>query len=141
MNAVPLAFTKERSLKIVAMIALYLLGLMFLVFGLNDFLHFIPVKQMPTRAAGQFAQILNSSHYMDVVASIMILSAILFLVNRYVPLGLTLLGPVLVNILLFHILLLPTGIVVGAFATVLWALVAWRNRSAFAGIFAQRAEG
>ena len=127
-------------MKIASIIARYLLGLMFLVFGLNDFLHFIPVKEMPTGAAGQFAQILNSTHYMDVVASIMVLSAILFIVNRYVPLALTLLGPVLVNILLFHILLMPAGIQAGAFATLLWALVAWRNRSAFAGLFQQRAD-
>ncbi len=52
------------------------------------------------------------------------ISAILLLVNRYVGLGLTLLGPVLFNILTYHLLMNPSGIGMGAFATLLWALVA-----------------
>jgi len=127
-------------MKIVVMIARLLLGLMFLVFGLNDFLHFIPMGPMPPGTAGEFAALLMATHYMNVVGMIMVVSGILFLVNRYVPLALVLLAPVLVNILLFHILMQPKGVALGALATILWILVAYRARSAFAGLFKQRVE-
>ena len=128
-------------MKIAATIARLLLGLMFLVFGLNDFLHFIPMGTMPPGPAGQFAGLLMSTHYMYAVGLVMVISGALLLVNRYVPLGLVLLGPVLVNILLFHILMQPKGIAMGALATILWILVAIRVRSAFYGLFQQRVQG
>lgn len=91
-------------MKIVAMIARYLLGLIFLVFGSNMFLNFIPMGPMPPGLAGQFSAALFAAHYFYVVGAIMVISGVLFLVNRYVGLGLTLLGPVLFNILLFPLL-------------------------------------
>jgi len=127
-------------MKIAAMIARYLLGLMFLVFGSNMFLHFIPMGPMPPGVAGQFSAALFAAHYFYVVGALMVVSAILFLVNRYVALALVLLGPVLVNILLFHILMAPKGIGMGVFATLLWLLVAWQHRAVFARLFAARLE-
>jgi len=85
-------------MKIVGTIARYLLGLMFLVFGSNMFFHFIPMGEMPAGLAGQFMTALFASHYFYVVGVVMVVSAILLLANRYVGLGLTLLGPVLFNI-------------------------------------------
>jgi hypothetical protein len=70
----------------------------------------------------------------------MVVSAILFLVNRFVGLGLTLLGPVLFNILLFHLTMNPGGIGMGVFATLLWLLVAWEHRIVFERLFAARLE-
>jgi len=127
-------------MKIAATIARYLLGLMFLVFGSNMFLHFIPMGQMPAGLAGQFTAALFAAHYFYVVGAIMVVSGILLLANRFVGLGLTLLGPVLFNILLFHILMNPSGIGMGAFATLLWLLVAWQHRTVFARLFAARLE-
>jgi putative oxidoreductase len=127
-------------MKIAATIARLLLGLIFLVFGLNDFLHFIPMGTMPPRPAGQFAGLLMSTHYMNAVGLVMVVSGALLLVNRYVPLGLVLLGPVLVNILLFHVLMQPKGVALGVLATILWILVAIRVRSAFYGLFQQRVQ-
>ena len=127
-------------MKIVDAIARYLLGLMFLVFGSNMFLHFIPMGQMPAGLAGQFTAALFAAHYFYVVGAIMVVSGILLLANRFVGLGLTLLGPVLFNILLFHILMNPSGIGMGAFATLLWLLVAWQHRTVFARLFAARLE-
>ena len=83
---------------------------------------------MPAGLAGQFSTVLFAAHYFYVVGAIMVISAILLLANRYVGLGLTLLGPVLFNILLFHILMAPSGIGMGAFATLLWLLIAWEHR-------------
>jgi glucose dehydrogenase len=127
-------------MKIGATIARYLLGLMFLVFGLNMFFHFIPMGPMPTGLAGQFTVALFAAHYFYVVGAIMVISAILLLLNRFVGLGLTLLGPVLFNILTFHVLMNPGGIGMGAFATLLWALVAWQHRIVFERLFAARLE-
>jgi hypothetical protein len=127
-------------MKIVGAIARYLLGLMFLVFGSNMFFHFIPMGQMPAGLAGQFSGALFASHYFYVVGGLMVVSAILFLVNRYVGLGLVLLGPVLFNILTYHLLMDPAGIGPGAFATLLWFLVAWEHRVVFSRLFAARLE-
>jgi hypothetical protein len=122
------------------MIARYLLGLMFLVFGANMFLNFIPMGKMPAGLAGQFMTVLFAVHYFYVVGAIMVVSGILFLANRFVGLGLTLLGPVLFNILVFHLTMNPRGIGMGAFATLLWALVAWQHRIVFERLFAARLE-
>jgi hypothetical protein len=127
-------------MKIAATIARYLLGLMFLIFGSNMFLNFIPMGPMPSGVAGQFSAALFAAHYFYVVGAVMVISAILLLLNRFVGLGLTLLGPVLVNILAFHLLMNPSGIGMGAFATLLWALVAWQHRKVFAKLFAARLE-
>ncbi len=127
-------------MKIAATIARYLLGLMFLVFGSNMFLNFIPTGPMPTGLAGQFTVALFAARYFYVVGAIMVISSILLLVNRYVGLGLTLLGPVLFNILTFHLLMNPGGVGAGAFATLLWLLVAWEHRAVFARLFAARLE-
>jgi hypothetical protein len=127
-------------MKIVTMIARYLLGLMFLVFGSNLLHPFIPMGPMPAGLAGQFTAALFAAHYFYVVGAIMAVSGILFLVNRFVGLGLTLLGPVLFNILLFHLTMNPGGIGAGAFATLLWLLVAWEHRIVFEKLFAARLE-
>jgi hypothetical protein len=131
---------KEISMKIVAMIARYVLGLIFLVFGSNMFLNFIPMGQMPAGLAGQFTAALFAAHYFYVVGAIMVISGILLLANRFVGLGLTLLGPVLFNILVYHLLMDPGGIGMGAFATLLWLLVGWEHRVVFAKLFAARLE-
>lgn len=125
-------------MKIAAAIARYLLGLMFLVFGANMFLQFM-TGQMPG-LAGRFSAVLFEAHYFYVVGALMVVSGILFLVNRFVGLGLTLLAPVLFNILLFHILMNPSGIGPGAFATLLWLLVAWQHKIVFERLFAARLE-
>ena len=127
-------------MKIATMIARYLLGLMFLVFGSNMFLQFIPMGQLPPGVAGQFTAALFAAHYFYVVGAIMVISGVLLLVNRFVGLGLTLLGPVLFNILMYHLLMNPGGIGMGAFATLLWLLVAWEHRIVFARLFAARLE-
>jgi hypothetical protein len=127
-------------MKIVTMIARYLLGLMFLVFGSNMFLNFIPMGTPPPGLAGQFSTVLFASHYFYVVGAIMVISGILLLINRFVGLGLTLLGPVLFNILVFHLLMNPSGIGMGAFAFLLWLLVACEHRIVFEKLFAARLE-
>ena len=88
-------------MKIAVLIARILLGLVFLVFGSNAFLHFIPTGPMPPGPAGQFLGALFASHYLYVIGFFQVVPAVLLLANRYVPLALTLLGPMIVNILFF----------------------------------------
>ena len=129
---------KERKMRIVAMIARILLGLIFVVFGLNGFLQFLNMGPMPSGLAGQFIGALVQSHYMWVVAALQVIGGILLLINRYVPLGLVLLGPVIVNILLYHLLLNLSGIPLAIVVTVLWFIVFYAYRQYFSGIFVQR---
>jgi putative oxidoreductase len=123
-------------MKLASTIARYLLGFIFFVFGLNGFLHFIP-SPPPPGVAGQFAGALFVSHYMVVVFLLQLIPAILLLVNRYVPLALVLLGPVIVNIFLFHAFMAPSGLPLALVVIVLWLLVAASVRPAFTGIFQQ----
>ncbi len=122
-------------MKITALIARILLGFVFLVFGMNGFLHFIPQPPM-TGLAAQFAGALGASGFMSIVFALQILAAILLLANRYVPVALTLIGPVLVNIVLFHAFMAPAGLPLPIVLAVLWSLVAYRHRAAFRGILA-----
>jgi putative oxidoreductase len=125
-------------MRITALIARILLGLIFFVFGLNGFLHFIPMGPMPTGLSGQYITVLMQSHYIYFVAAVQVVGGALLLIGRYVPLGLTLLGPVIVNILLYHLLMDLKGIPMAIIATILWAIVFYRNRQYFSGLFAQK---
>lgn len=125
-------------MKIAALIARILLGLIFFVFGLNGFLQFIPAGTLPGGLAGQFITALFQSHYVLVVSAFQVAGGLLLLVNRYVPLALTILGPVIVNILLFHLLLYRTGISMAIVVAILWGILAVRHRQYFASLFVQR---
>jgi hypothetical protein len=116
-----------------SLVARYLLGVIFLVFGLNGFLHFIPMPP-PSGIAGQFMGALFLSHFLVVVFLLELIPAILLLINRYVPLALVLLGPVIVNIFLFHCFMAPSGLPLALVVAVLWVLVAVGVRPAFSGI-------
>ena len=110
-------------MKIASLISRYLLGVIFLTFGLNGFLHFIPMPP-PTGIAAQFFGALFVSRLYIVIFLLQIVAAILLLVNRYVPLALTILGPVIFNIICFHIFMAPAGLPLALFVAGLWILVA-----------------
>jgi putative oxidoreductase len=131
-------FEKENPvMRIASVIARYLAGLIFLVFGLNGFLHFIPLSP-PGGVAGQFMGALYVSHYLWVIFAFQVIAGVLLLVNRYVPLAVAVLAPVLVNILTFHVLMAPSGLPLALFVTVLWALIFIDVRPAFSGLFQAR---
>ena len=121
-------------MRVAGLIARYLLGLIFLVFGANGFLHFIPMPP-PPGVVGQFMGALFVSHVLVVVFLLELIPAILLLVGRYVPLALVLLGPVIVNIVLFHAFMAPSGLPLAIVVVILWVLTAWSVRPAFEGIF------
>ena len=121
-------------MKMTSLIARLLLGLIFTVFGLNGFLHFIPMPP-PSGVAGQYMGALFVSHYLVAVFGLELIGGVLLLINRYVPVALSLLGPIIVNILLFHVLMAPSGLPMAIVVAVLWSVVFVGVRSAFAGIF------
>src|SRR6185295_15715559 len=125
-------------MKIVTSIARILLGLVSVVFGLNGFLNFLNMGPMPTGLAGQFMGALIVSHYYWVIAALQVVGGALLLVNRFVPLALVLLGPIIVNIICYHVLLNPSGAAPAAVVTVLWLIVFYGNREHFSGIFVQQ---
>jgi len=112
-----------------------LLGAMFLFFGLNGILHFLPTPPMPPSDATTFATILMTHKYMSFVALCQVIGGLLLLVGRYVPLGLTILAPILVNILLFHFLLMPQGVAMGLIATAMELFLLYAYRLSFRGLF------
>jgi putative oxidoreductase len=121
-------------MKTTVLISRILLGLLFLVFGLNGFLHFIPMPP-PSGLAGQYVGALFVSHYLSVVFLLETAAGLLLLVNRFVPLALAILAPVLVNIVLFHACMAPSGYAPAVIAVVLWFVLFVRERTAFSGLF------
>jgi hypothetical protein len=89
---------------------------------------------MPPSTATTFATILMSTHYALIVSGIQLVGGALLLVNQFVPLGLTLLGPVIVNIFLYHALMEPKGLPLAMIVVVLWAVEFWYHKKAFEGI-------
>jgi hypothetical protein len=94
---------------------------------------------MPTGAAGQFMGVLMSTHYIMAVGVFELVGGVLLLINRYVPLALCLLAPIIVNILLTGLLLTHMALASGIIVAILWFVIFWRVRSAFAGIFQAKA--
>jgi putative oxidoreductase len=124
-------------MKIASTVARYLLGFMFLVFGLNGFLHFIPMPP-PTGLAGQYMGALYLSHYLVLIFLLQLIPGIMLLANRFVPLALTLLGPVVVNIFCYHAFMDNSGLPLALIIVVLWLLTFFGVRFAFTGLFQSR---
>lgn len=117
-----------------------LLGLMFLVFGLNGFLNFIPQPKDPIpEGAMAFAGAMMKTGYLfQLVKGTEVLAAVLLLSNRFVPLALTLLAPVLVNIVAFHVFLAPATVAPAIVILALELYLAWAYRSAFREMLAAK---
>ena len=125
-------------MKIAVVIARILMGVVFVFFGLNGFLQFLKAP-LPTGLAGQFLMALFQSHYIWFICAVQIVGGLLLLVNRYVPLALALLGPVIVNIILYHLLLNPAAAQLAVVVTILWFFLFYRYRANFSGLFVQKA--
>jgi putative oxidoreductase len=120
-------------MKIATIIVRVLLGLVFVVFGSNAFLHFLPMPPM-TGHPGEFIGSMHATGYLTAIATLQVIGGALLLVGRYVPLGLTLLGPIIFNIDLFHIFMDRSGLLMAALVSAMWLFLFWRYRDAFAGL-------
>lgn len=126
-------------MKIAVLVVRLLLGLVFAFFGSNNILGFLKMPPMPPSDAASFSSILIAHHFMTFVGLLMVIAGLLLLVGRFVPLALTLLGPILVNILLYHALIDPEGgvkaAIPGIVATVLWLFLLVVYRKSFYTLF------
>jgi putative oxidoreductase len=106
-----------------------LLGLMFVVFGINGFVPFIPNPPSIPANAGMFFGAMVQSHFSYFVFGVQLVSGVLLLLNRFVPLAVVALAAVIANILAFHITMWPASIVpMPVVVTILWFAVAWQVR-------------
>ena len=135
MSRQTLTAPEGRTVRYAVIVTRVLLGLIFVFFGSNIILHFLPMQPMAGNA-GLFMAAIGTTGWMKVIALLQIVGGILLLVGRFVPLGLSLLAPVVFNILLFHIFLQPSGIPVAAVVALLEAFLLVVYRGSFAGIFA-----
>jgi uncharacterized membrane protein YphA (DoxX/SURF4 family) len=123
----------------VPVVARTLLGLAFLVFGANFFLHFLP-EPAPSPEIGAFIGALMTSKILTIVKAIEVVAGLLLITNRFVPLALTLLAPVEIGILAFHSVFAPAGLPLPAILVALTIYLAWAYRAAFAPMLRARVE-
>jgi uncharacterized membrane protein YphA (DoxX/SURF4 family) len=121
-------------MKIATVIARVLLGLIFVMFGSNAFFHFLPMPPLPQNLAGDYTRVFIASGYVYVIGALQLISGLLLLIGRFVPLGLTILGAIIFNILVFHVLMAPEGFPPALVVTALELFLVWRYRQAFAGL-------
>lgn len=118
-------------MKTVLKIITALFGLFWLVFGLNNFLHFFPIPE-PSQAGADFMQALeNTGYVLPLVYGAQIIAGLLLLVRRFVPLALLVLAPIVANILLYDLFLNPSGLVIGGVIGVLYAAVLFYHKHKF----------
>ena len=125
-------------MKITSIVARYLLGLMFTVFGLNGFLNFIHQPPPTNPLALQFFGAIIASHFAAFFFVGQVLGGLLLLFGFFVPLALTLLDAELYNILAFHLTMALGSIAPALVACVLWILVFLQYRESFKGIFSAK---
>jgi uncharacterized membrane protein YphA (DoxX/SURF4 family) len=129
----------SRPAYYVPTVARVLLGLVFVVFGLNGFLHFIPQPAPPSPAMAFFGALLATGYMLPLIMGTQLLVGVLLLANRLVPLALILIAPVIVNIVAFHVALAPAGLPLALAVLALELLLAWSYRGAFRQVLATRA--
>jgi len=121
-------------MKIATIIARILLGLIFVVFGSNAFLHFLPMPPLPGGVTGEYLHSFFASGYVYVIGGFQVIGGLFLLIGRFVPLGLTILGAIIVNIWIFHLLMAPEGLPPAIVVTLLELFLVWRYRGPFEGI-------
>jgi uncharacterized membrane protein YphA (DoxX/SURF4 family) len=122
-------------------VARILMGLVFFVFGLNGFLHFIPQTAPPAPAMAFFGALSLTGYMLPLVMGTQLVVGALLLSNRFVPLALALIAPIIVNIVAFHVALAPSGLPLAFAVLALELVLAWSYRGAFRPMVAQRATG
>ncbi len=128
-------------MKTAIVISRIILGLGFVVFGLNILHPFLPQPPIPDGSLpARFMGVMGPTHWMALVGLFQVFGGVFVLLGRTAPIGLTLLGPVLVNILAFHILLMGgAGLAPGLVFSALELFLIYSYRSYFAPIFAIKA--
>jgi hypothetical protein len=111
------------------------MGLIFVVFGSNMFLHFLPNPPMPPAAGEFFGALFKTGYFIPMVGATQVISGVLLLTGMMVPFALILIAPVVFNILMFHLFLAPGGLPLALIVVALEVILAWMHRDAFAPLF------
>ena len=122
-------------MRILTIVLRSLLGLIFVVFGLNGFLHFLPNPPMPQGAVQFFGALAATGYMVPLIFTAQVVGGALLLTGKMVPLALVILAPVIVNIVCFHLYLAPSGLPVAIVVAAIAAFLAWQHRAAFAPLF------
>ncbi|HEY6419885.1 MAG TPA: hypothetical protein VIX59_12840 [Candidatus Binataceae bacterium] len=125
-------------MKVATTIVRLLLGLVFLVMGLNGFLHFIPNMAMPAPAVSFFGGLAATGYMIPLIFATQTIGAVLLLLGVFVPLALALLAPVIVNIFVFHLYLAPGGLPIASVVALFELFLVWAHRAAFAPMLRAR---
>ena|SRR5271166_181316 len=112
-----------------------LMGLIFVVFGSNMFLHFLPNPPMPAAAMDLFGALFKTGYFIPMIGATQVIAGVLLLTGMMVPFALVLIAPVVVNILMFHLFLAPGGLPLAAIVVALEVILVWMHREAFAPLF------
>lgn len=112
-----------------------LMGLIFVVFGANIFLHFLPNPPMPPAAGEFFGALFKTGYFIPMLGATQVIAGVLLLTGMMVPFALVLIGPVVFNIFMFHLFLAPGGLPLAAIVVALEVILAWMYRDAFAPLF------
>jgi len=122
-------------MKVATLIARILLGSLFVIMGSNGFLHFIPQPAtMPEPAATFFTGVAGTRYFLPLLSGTQVVGGALLLAGM-VPLGLVVLAPVILNIFLFHVFVVPDGLAIAIVVSLLELFLAWRYRAAFRPLF------
>lgn len=125
-------------MKIAVLIARVLFGLMFLVFGLNFFVPFIPMGEQPPMSAAATAfntGLFGTGYFFQMVKVLEIVCGLFILINRFTAFFLIVLLPITINIVLFHAILAPSGVAIGAALLVLHLFLGYAYRKYYAPLF------
>ena len=118
-------------MKIASLIARILLGALFVFGGANHLFNFVPAQPLPPGPAGQFLAGMIGTGYLTFIGVMEVVGGLLIIIQQFVPLGLTILGPIVVNILVVEALIMPKAIPIALAMIILWVLGAWPYRHVF----------
>ncbi|MGH1398007.1 MAG: hypothetical protein ACRBCT_02220 [Alphaproteobacteria bacterium] len=106
-------------------------GVFWLVFGLNNFLHFFSIPEPSAEGAAFMTALNNTGYAMPIVYAMQVAAGVIFLARRFVPLALLILAPIVANILLYDLFLNPSGLVIGSIITALYLALLFERRAIF----------
>lgn len=122
-------------MRIATLIVRILLGLAFIIFGLNGFAHFLPNPAMPAAAVQFFGALFATGYMIPLLFATQVIGGILLLIGVFIPFALVILAPIIVNIFFFHLFLAPEGLPLAIIVVIFELFLAWRHSAAFAPLF------
>ena len=117
--------------RIIHIVARFSFSFILLFFGLNQFLHFLPSHHFPPEAQALFNAFHQAGYILHAVGFVQILLGIVLFFNKYVPIGLVLFAPILVNVILFHVCVDIGGIPKALPTLLLYAYFVFKHRNLF----------